>query len=102
VEVGEGSSLLVDIENARTAEMNAAAARYTGQAQQTNLLAGSLLSSYQGDVAARQGTLGAIAGGISTVGSAAGAYSRYSAKPTGVQVPTTTPGTPTYPTYAYP
>jgi Tfp pilus assembly protein PilE len=99
VEVGEGSSLLVDIENARTAEMNAAAARYTGQAQQTNLLAGSLLSSYQGDVAARQGTLGAIAGGISTVGSAAGAYSRYSSKPTGVQVPTTTPGTPTY---AYP
>jgi hypothetical protein len=105
VEVGEGSSLLVDIENARTAELNAAGARYTGQAQQSSLLAGSILSRFQGDVAARQGTIGAIGQGISGLASAAGGYSRMQApqsstQPTGITVPTTyNSGAPTY---AYP
>jgi len=92
VEVGEGSSLLVDIENARSAELNAAAARYSGQAIQSGLIGQSLLSRYQGDVAEQQGNLGAIAAGVGGVASAAGGYSRMSVpqsstQPTGIQVP---------------
>lgn len=76
-DVGEGSSLLVDVENARTAEMNAAAARYTGQAVQSNLIGQSVLSRYQGDVAAQQGTIGAIGTAVGGLASAAGAYNQY-------------------------
>jgi ATPase subunit of ABC transporter with duplicated ATPase domains len=84
VEVGEGSSLLVDIDNARQAELNAAAARYTGQAQQANILAGAGLQSYQAEVAGRQGTIGAGATLLSGLGEATGAGYRYS---TGIKVP---------------
>jgi len=98
-EVGEGTSLLVDIENARTAELNAAAARYSGQVVQGGLIGQSLLSRYQGDVAARQGTIGAIGAGIGGVASAAsygaGQYKmsnpppQSSTNPSGIQVPVT-------------
>src|SRR4029453_2836615 len=59
VDVTEGSSLLVDVDNARQAEMNAAAARYTGEAQQSAFADRAALSRYQGNLAAEQGAIGA-------------------------------------------
>lgn len=102
VEIGEGSSLLVDVENARTAEMNAAAARYTGQAVQSNLIAGSLLSRYQGDVAAQQGTIGAVGHSLAGIGSAAGASYRYSSPSQPPPSSSTQPTSITMPNYTYP
>ena len=48
VEVGEGSSLLVDIDNARQAELNAQAAKYELEARRSNILAGAGLQRFQG------------------------------------------------------
>jgi hypothetical protein len=85
VAVGEGSSLLVDIENAREAEKAAQAAKYTGQAQVSNILAGGELSRFQAGVAGRQGTIGAGATLLSGVAQAGGTYYTATARPTGVQ-----------------
>jgi hypothetical protein len=94
VEVGEGSSLLVDIDNARQAELNAQAAKYATEAQRANILAEAQLSRFKGDVAERGATLGAGATLLSGLGSAAGSAGRYygappppPSQPTGVMVP---------------
>jgi hypothetical protein len=100
VEVGEGSSLLVDIDNARQAELNAQAAKYEAEARRRNMLAGAELGEYQGGVAAQQATIGAGATLLSGLGSAASGYGSFrqrqklagmgGGQPTGVYVPQTT------------
>jgi hypothetical protein len=88
IETGEGSSLLIDIENARTAALNAEATRYTEEARQRGLAGQAGLERWQGRLASSQATIGA---GATLLGGAASAGRQaYSPTPTTVRVPAST------------
>jgi hypothetical protein len=102
VEVGEGSSLLVDLDSAKQAELNYQAIRYQGEAQVRSLQSQRTLDLFQGRTAARQGLIGA---GASLLGGAAGATQQYakipqSSTPKTITVPDTSPGS-QQPGYGY-
>lgn len=74
VEVGEGSSLLVDLDSARQAELNYQAIRYAGDVRVRALTAQSALDRAQAGNVARQGSFGA---GATLLGGASSAYTGY-------------------------
>lgn len=84
VDVGEGSSLLVDLDSAKQAELNYQAIRYQGEAQVRSLQSQATLDRFQGRTAARQGLIGA---GASLLGGAADAYKGYASTPKTITVP---------------
>jgi hypothetical protein len=72
VEVGEGSSLLTDLDSAKQAELNYQAIRYQGESRVRALTAEATLDRFQGRVAGQQGMLGAgttLLGGLASAGS---------------------------------
>jgi hypothetical protein len=88
IETGEGSSLLIDIENARQAALNAEATRYTEEARQRGMAGQAGLERWQGRQASQQATIGAgasLLGGVASAGRQA-----YSPTPTTVRVPAST------------
>jgi hypothetical protein len=93
VEVGEGSSLLVDLDSAKQAELNYQAIRYQGEAQVRALQSQATLDRFQGATAARQGLIGA---GASLLGGAASAGGSYAKLPS-----SSTPKTITVPSDSY-
>lgn len=74
VEVGEGSSLLVDLDSAKQAELNYQAIRYQGEPQVRNLQSQAVLDRFQARSTKQQGLIGA---GASLLGGAASAASSY-------------------------
>jgi type II secretory pathway component PulK len=72
VEVGEGSSLLVDLDSARQAELNYQSIRYQGESQVRNLTSQAQLDRFQARSTQRQGLIGAgstlLAAGASIAG----------------------------------
>lgn len=72
VEGGEGSSLLVDIENARQSALNAEATRYTSEARARGLSGQAGIERWQGRLASQQGTMSAGASLLSGAASVAG------------------------------
>jgi hypothetical protein len=84
VEVGEGSSLLVDIENARQSALNAEAARYVTEARTSGLTGQAGIERWQGRLASQQGTMQA---GATLLGGAAGAGAKaYNPTPQTIRV----------------
>lgn len=76
VAVGEGSSLLVDLDSAKQAELNYQAIRYQGDAQVRALTSQATLDRFQAKTAAQQGLIGAGASLLGGLGSAAGSYAK--------------------------
>jgi hypothetical protein len=73
VAVGEGSSLLVDLDSAKQAELNYQAIRYQGEGQVRALQSQATLDRFQGGIARDQGLLKAgatLLGGLSDAGTA--------------------------------
>lgn len=93
VEVGQGSSLLVDLDSAKQAELNYQAIRYQGEAQVRALQSQATLDRFQGNVAARQGLIGA---GASLLGGAADAGMNYAKTPTSTPKTITVPSSSIY------
>ncbi len=90
VEVGEGSSLLVDLDSARQAELNYQAIRYQGEGQVRALTSQAQLDRFQARSTQRQGLIGAGASLLGGFSSAAGSYSsaaRTTATPKTITVP---------------
>lgn len=84
VETGEGSSLLVDIENARQSALNAEAARYVTEARTSGLTGQAGIERWQGRLASQQGTMQA---GATLLGGVAGAGAKaYNPTPQTVRV----------------
>jgi hypothetical protein len=75
VAVGEGSSLLVDLDSAKQAELNYQAIRYQGEGQVRSLRSQSVLDRFQAKSTRQQGLIGA---GASLLGGAASGASQYS------------------------
>jgi len=90
IEVGEGSSLLVDIDSARQAELNYQAIRYAGDVRVRALSAQSALDRAMAGNVSQQGSIGAGATLLSGLGSAAQdyrTYQRQTATPKTITVP---------------
>jgi hypothetical protein len=93
VEVGEGSSLLSDLDSARQAELNYQAIRYQGEGEVRALTSQRTLDLFQARTASRQGLIGAGASLLGGMSSAATSYQRTTATPKTITVPDTSPGT---------
>ena len=90
VEVGEGSSLLVDLDSAKQAELNYQSIRYQGESQVRNLRSQSTLDLFKARSTSQQGLIGAGASLLGGAASAAGkAYTpqRISSTPKTITVP---------------
>lgn len=88
VEVGEGSSLLTDLDSAKQAELNYQAIRYQGDAQVRSLQSQATLDRFQASTAKRQGLIGAGASLLGGLSSGASTYARTpSAAPKTITVP---------------
>jgi hypothetical protein len=87
VAVGEGSSLLVDLDSAKQAEMNYQAIRYAGDVRVRALTAQAAIDRAQAGNVATQGTVGAGATLLGGFASAYGQYSRTTATPKTITVP---------------
>jgi hypothetical protein len=87
VEVGEGSSLLVDLDSAKQAEMKYQAIRYSGDVRVRALTAQGTLDRAMAGNVSRQGSIGAGATLLGGISSAATTYS--AAQPKSIQVPAT-------------
>ncbi len=87
VAVGEGSSLLVDMDSARQAELNYQSIRYQGDAQVRALQSQSVLDRFQGGVARQQGLIGAGTSLLSGAASGASQYTRTTSTPKTITVP---------------
>lgn len=100
VEVGEGSSLLVDLDSARQAELNYQAIRYAGDVRVRALSAQAAIDRAQAPFVAQMGTIGAGATLLGGVGSGLSTYSRNSTPKT-ITVPDwgTETSTPAYQAY---
>lgn len=88
VEVGQGSSLLVDLDSARQAELNFQAIRFAGDQRVRALSAQATLDRAGAGNVSRQGSIGAGATLLGGLGSGAAQYSQ--AQPKSIQVPATT------------
>lgn len=86
-----GSPLLVELENARQAQLESDLILYGGQIQQRFLQQESRLLTYRGRIARRAATMGATTSLLSGVASGATLYARPASTPT-----TTTPSRPAY------
>lgn len=87
VEVGTGSSLLVDLDSAKQAELNFQAIRYYGDVRVRALTAQAALDRAQAGNVSKMGTIGA---GATLLGGVASGYQQYStAQPKTITVPTT-------------
>ena len=89
VAVGEGSSLLVDIDSARQAELNYQAIRFAGAERGRALSAQATIDRFQASNIRQQGNLGAGATLLGGAASSYGVYQRSTAAPKTIQVPTT-------------
>jgi hypothetical protein len=89
IEVGEGSSLLVDIDSARQAELNYQAIRYAGDVRVRALSAQSAIDRAQAQNVATQGNIGAGATLLGGLGSAGATYTRTTSTPKTITVPST-------------
>jgi hypothetical protein len=90
VEVGEGSSLLVDLDSARQAELNYQAIRYAGDVRVRALTAQASIDQAMAGNVATQGTIGAgatLLGGIGTASQDYRGYQRQTAAPKSINVP---------------
>lgn len=87
VAVGEGSSLLVDLDSARQAELNYQSIRYQGESQVRSLRSQATLDRFQARSTQQQGLIVAGATLLGGLSSAAGGYQRVSAAPKTITVP---------------
>lgn len=91
VVVGQGSSLLVDLDSAKQAELNFQAIRFAGDQRVRALTAQATLDRAGASNVSRQGSIGA---GATLLGGIASGYSQYSqAQPKSIQVPASGQGT---------
>lgn len=89
VAVDEGSSLLVDLDSAKQAELNYQAIRYQGESQVRSLQSQATLDRFQARSTRQQGLIGAGASLLGGLSSAAGSYQsvRSMATPKTITVP---------------
>lgn len=84
VAAGEGSSLLVDLDSAKQAELNFQSIRYEGESEVRALRAQATIDRFKGRQAGQQGMIGA---GASLLGGLSKAYTPKTAAPKAITVP---------------